>query len=619
MCTTNFTMARLRSAPKAQERSPLKEKTNTMHKAPRAQPNKDKGDRDGSVKTRKKIAGRMRKGLPNNRDIAIADGSESQDGHPSTTDELAKTDAPTLQTVRARPSLVGTQTSHQKAMEPVVTVERSGLSISPSPPPPGRLSSIRRDRSSLDLPGSEFRSHATPAVESSVLKHFKRRPRQPSMLQMVAQHHASARPSAVNRTAGVDDPSIFDLLDDEDMFAPDAEGTPMQTHKKRNSFVQTKQMKRRAPIAATDSSLMDSKKRRPDEANMSSSSLNVSNTKRRRAGPAPPVSDGKLNYNITLKKGTTRSSSIRQTTPLRAPASDIQVLNSSPSHTFSTPPTEPSLTGQVPTNAAQTDSAIPSTENEQLTIHHLTTDADLPRDIMAEPVSSSPEPFSPIVVRSQLVQSTELSTQAEPLTPMSPSPEKNQTSGKIKRTRPVSTATLQSMLPKRRQPKGLRHRKSEYDVSSGPEDEIGTLDASHLEEDEDELGGRLRRQTKPRISATLSTQKNKVELRPPAKHRASKSQQKTMRKLTAPTKGPVKTYGRAGHVADAAEKENEPYNPASDVDEDITDLPEVSMDEVAHSKELEEAKRKFADIDQWDMEFESISTEDHRSSSQSWR
>ena len=45
-------------------------------------------------------------------------------------------------------------------------------------------------------------------------------------------------------------------------------------------------------------------------------------------------------------------------------------------------------------------------------------------------------------------------------------------------------------------------------------------------------------------------------------------------------------------------------------------------DALAESKELERARRKFAEVDEWDMEFESMSFEEeggHRSSSQQWR
>ena len=78
----------------------------------------------------------------------------------------------------------------------------------------------------------------------------------------------------------------------------------------------------------------------------------------------------------------------------------------------------------------------------------------------------------------------------------------------------------------------------------------------------------------------------------------------------------TRTYGRASAVT-ASDKENE--NEASSEGEEGEANTSLSMREVAHSKELEEARRKFAEVDDWDLTFESMSNEDHRSSSQGWR
>ena len=58
-----------------------------------------------------------------------------------------------------------------------MNTERSDFSLSPSPPPPGKLSSVRGPRSSIAQPGSVLRAQATPAIESSLLalRNFKRR------------------------------------------------------------------------------------------------------------------------------------------------------------------------------------------------------------------------------------------------------------------------------------------------------------------------------------------------------------------------------------------------------------------------------------------------------------
>jgi hypothetical protein len=185
----------------------------------------------------------------------------------------------------------------------------------------------------------------------------------------------------------------------------------------------------------------------------------------------------------------------------------------------------------------------------------------------------------------------------------------------------MSTATLRALLPKRTQRPQPRTKRTEYDISSDEEENDTTgFDTTHLEDDEDELGGRLRRQkqkapapsrgkkaiAKSKSKQSLSTRKPSAPP-PPAKSKAgSKNKGKTT----------TRTYGRAT----ISDKENAGDEPVSEDDEnDHAGDTSLSMREVAHSKELEEARRKFAEVDNWDLTFESMSNEDHRSSSQGWR
>ncbi|KAI7543400.1 hypothetical protein KC331_g7416 [Hortaea werneckii] len=236
---------------------------------------------------------------------------------------------------------------------------------------------------------------------------------------------------------------------------------------------------------------------------------------------------------------------------------------------------------------------------------------------MAEPASSSPLPHDPFDVAEPDVYADPLSQ----ATQQPPEPERLVRSKK--KAKPLSTANLQALLPKRRAKPRPRHRATEYDFTSD-EDEDSELDADHLEEDEDELSGRLRRHTstacKGRKSAASSAK---------TKGRGGKSAQAARKSSAAPParksaaatartrKGQQKTYGRAGNASD---KENEDAYESVDEDgDDTTDLPAVDMSQVAKSKELDEAKKKFEEVDGWDMEFESMSQDDHRSSSQAWR
>ncbi|KAI7633197.1 hypothetical protein KC343_g3064 [Hortaea werneckii] len=313
--------------------------------------------------------------------------------------------------------------------------------------------------------------------------------------------------------------------------------------------------------------------------------------------------------------------------------SEVQVINSSPS---SSPLSETSERNRTEQNVAG-EYVVPSTEQEheedlygatpprsslrqqqqRAILPEEESEQDVPNATMAEPASSSPLPHDPFDV-------AEPDIYADPLSQMTQQPPEPERQGRSKKkAKPLSTANLQALLPKRRAKPRPRHRTIEYDFTSD-EDEEDELDAAHLDEDEDELGGRMRRRTsaasKGRKSAAPST-KTKSRGGKSAQAARKSSAAPPARKSTAATaktrKGQPKTYGRAGNASD---KENEDAYESVDEDgDDTTDLPAVDMRQVAKSRELEEAKRKFEEVDGWDMEFESMSQDDHRSSSQAWR
>ena len=126
------------------------------------------------------------------------------------------------------------------------------------------------------------------------------------------------------------------------------------------------------------------------------------------------------------------------------------------------------------------------------------------------------------------------------------------------------------------------------------------------------------RQCAAAAAKSTKTKSNPKQQKPPASTR-NKSKAPSQPATTGKGKGKGKTtrtYGRASAVT-ASDKENE--NEASSEGEEGEANTSLSMREVAHSKELEEARRKFAEVDDWDLTFESMSNEDHRSSSQGWR
>lgn len=488
--------------------------------------------------------------------------------------------------------------------------ERTELSLTPSPPRPGALSVAKRPRSSIAQPGSVLRAQATPMIESSLLalKNFKRRPRQLSMLQMVKQRTASAAPSvahtAIESTA-VADSSVFDLElsdGDEEDFAPEAEGTPFARAKQTPSASARGTASTKSKTAITKPA-KSSRKRKSDDMDNSLASVKVKPTKKRKSQKDDKESEGDVAAPVTHVPAT-QTSTVDGDTPPALETSDVQVQSS---FSTSTPPTEPPSPGDEPVDR-DGELLVPSTQ-EELADDGIANEDNAVNGTMAEPFSSSPPP----------VGRTIDDILADPLTQVSPPAKKTQSKPKT-RTKPMLTATLQSLLPKRRQPLKPRRRKSEYDMQSDSEEDDTALDASHLDNDEDELGGGLRRQARTTKKTTTSKRGRPSKAATSTSRKASKAPNRTASAAPNKKKGP-KTYGRQSAASDK-ENDNEYQSPDEGEDEegDFT-LPEVSisMEEAATSKEIEEAKKKFAEVDEWDFEFESMSAGNHRSSSPGWR
>jgi len=666
-------MVQLRNAPRAavspvkpqSKRSALKEKTNTTRAKIAAYDDDD--IMESLVKDAKAKRGRSKKGTHNEDDLVMTGALPPEDtavdalrsDAPVTAEELATHDPPVHRNIRRPPrmtrKLVQSEAQSKvleglkKRMETTArqeadkqrdvsamkearitssdivpakpatahpsestTHERSGLSLSPSPPPAGDINVSRNNHSSLAQTGSKPRPQGTPAVENSILalKNFKRRPRQPSMLQMVQERLQNARPSIANANAH-EDLSVFDVEDDEgdeddedeeDAFAPEAEGTPLHVSKTK-ARVSTSAKKRsahQADYTATSWTASSAQKRGLDAINTSLTALDALRAKRRKSGAIAMADDAPL-------PSLLRSSPNRRSSVGADVVPEVQVIHSSP---FSSSP--PSRDGSV-----EPDAVVPSTEEWRDAIetreHQTEKLADphaSPNETVAQPMSSSPLPANSLTLH----HPEEL---ADPVTQVSPTPPERPKARKEK-TKPISTATLQSLLPKRRRPLKPRHRKTEYDFTSGSEDEDAALDTSHLEEDEDELGGRLRR----RVKTTPAKRRKTTTAKTTSKQ--SKTTQRSRKAAAAQARKsiaqkPHRTYGRRV----TSDKENEHDNDEPDDDDenegDDTALPELSMHAAAQSTELEEAKRKFAEVDEWDMEFESMSVEDHRSSSLQWR
>ena len=489
------------------------------------------------------------------------------------------------------------------------------LSLSSSPPRTNNLNSARDTTSSMIHAGTFLRAQGTPAVESSILalRNFKRRPRQPSMLQMVQQRTASARPSPVRAMEHVDT-GMFDLDlnsdNDDDDFAPEAEGTPLHVGKTRHASwaVDQKSDFSLSTAANPANHHLETKKRKSDDFDCSSTSLKARSAKRIKISHFDQNDNfvTALENNISAEEPLIDQS--RSQKPQRTP--EVQVISSSTSSTPRSCPQSPDQEHELP----EADVEVPSTEknenveNEDAPLEnpHRRDAEKAPNSTMAEPLSSSPAPED---------QNLKQKMDEQELAPFQPS--RTRQRKPKQNSKPISTATLQAMLPRRRKAPPQRPRKSQYDIESEEEEEIA-LDASHLDDNEDELGARLHRQPqsasdKARTNvATKKARPSKTAISTSRKVSAAQARKNPM--LSAHSKG-TKTYGRKT----TTDQENEGDESFEEADEST--LPEISlsMHEAAKSKELEEAKRKFAEIDNWDMEMESMSAGNHGSSSPGWR
>lgn len=681
-------MARLRSAPAPQQnvtairstRQALKEKTNTTGTgATVANEFKD------FVKDARPTRGRARKAAENGEEFIMAGGLGQRSDAPvseapTITDELAKSDGPVPTTARAnkRPPRQARKPAQSVAQNKVFEdmkrrmrataqkeaatdrivdlpsrsenagpssdalptkpppnrmsnasrPERSDFSISPSPPPPGKLSAVKNKRSSTGRPEPVLKSQSTPMTETSVLalKNFKRRPRQPSMLAMVQQRAVSARPSAAHVHSEAEDPVVFDIEgddEDEEDFAPDAEGTPLHLRKAKRASV----LSERAPSTTSKKQpetrpVATAKKRKSADIDNFSSSLSALRAKRRK--PMASTDDTAM-PSKTLENVERPATSERQETPQLQIVSEVQVINSSPS---TTPPTEPSCAGRVQRSSSG-GVVVPSTEEQdqqntgqRMSLNdHDNRDESPLNETMADPVSSSPLPEDPIIG----TQGTDI--MAEPLTQLTPPRPKRDREKIEKKQQRMMTATLQSMLPKRRQPSKPRHKKSEYDIDSdSEEDEQGCANDSDGDE-QAQTGDRRRTKNAPAKSrkSTATTKPSDAAKKPtaPARNNRKSTAHPGRRKTaTAGKKPAAKTGGTYGRNA-ASDKENDPtgldFEDLSDQDDSALPDTSLTVHEVAQSGELAAAKAKFAEVDDWDMEFESVSFEEGRSSSQTWR
>lgn len=312
-----------------------------------------------------------------------------------------------------------------------------------------------------------------------------------------------------------------------------------------------------------------------------------------------PLHLGKRKSDVGADEPRTSSSRKRKHTQ---EDEEIQVPRSSPPI-----PSSPPARHQSPSDSSTSASLPEVVESTQKS-----REVDIYSETMAPPQSSS-EPPSPIQSPIWADKRRKLSGQhdQENEDEGSPSPIQAKKQKPRKKAPGISTASLKSLLPKpRRKTRAARHT-DDYDIPSSDDDN----DATHTLQDSD--GDELarpkarRRATKTPMRKVSGNRKKAAKTVSPAstkkKTPSAKAKGKEPEKLKV-----KKTYGRA-----AVEKENDRNVEISSDHKSEGDDTEtvgggkkragsVALSKLSKAKELEEAKKKFAEVDEFEMEFESV-------------
>lgn len=426
----------------------------------------------------------------------------------------------------------------------------------PKSPSPARQTAVPgtavKAPGSVMRPQSAVKMQSTPGAESSVLalQNFRRRARQPSLLQMVQNPELAA--TTIDDTT---DFTLGSLGDEEDDFAPHDEGTPLQVSKGQP---------------------MDVDQETDEEAEIE---VVTEQEKAQTPEPALPDSEDDL-YGATPVKTSQRQTRKRKSDAIEE--SEIEINRSSPS--LPSPPR--SFADQedheiIPATAPEDDDEEPTISASQ--------QRRLFSDTYADPMSSSPPP-------DPISSSPAQSRQAPTLSPSAIRKSARAGGQQTKNVKPLTTATLRAMLPKRR-----NQRKDEFDFTSSSAQEA----SSSAFEDEKRKKARTKKlaATKKAAPAPLKSKK------PPA------AAKRTSRTYTRGDKenNPVHISSGSSSLSELSSDEVEADETAD------TSIDTIKGNEPTEkiSDELRKAREKFAEVDDWEMEFESASLGQEQSSP--WR
>ncbi|KAF9632205.1 hypothetical protein BFW01_g3067 [Lasiodiplodia theobromae] len=452
---------------------------------------------------------------------------------------------------------------------------------------PGTASRVRRASSSHwnnTMPGSAVKAQGTPATERSVLAltKFKKRRRQGSLLRMMQQSDAedTGGDDSMDDSAATLDYSLGD-------FEPDHEGTPLNLGRAGSMA---------AALPGSEPRTSSSRKRKLAERDemMEISTVQVPRS-------SPPVMEDQL-----VADGEETSSE-----HLYSEVSEAQqmVVDTQP---------EPREDEEATTNKAAIETAAPHRSTSPLSsipaeLEPEEAPAKRPRRAAARTTKSTgrtarrASTVDPEDHAADPLSSSELESDTATETPVSKRTSRKKTNSRKPKVLSLSTATLQSLLPRRRKKLATRSAKTAtvgtFEIPSSSEAEEEEVEVES--DDEDELQrppAATKGRGRKKVTARTSDSTVRSKKQPNATAAAAAAKDKPGKKRLS------RTYGRR-----SSDKENQDADASmyvrsggeSDGDDDgVVETRE--MREKMKSKELEAAARKFKEIDEWEMEFESV-------------
>ena len=417
--------------------------------------------------------------------------------------------------------------------------------------PPTRGKDTSAVTSAPVLPsGPSLEEQGTPAVDSSVLAiaKFKRRPRQPSILQLVQQHDNRAEEQ--------------DGDEDLDDFQPDDESTPFLVSKTNPQIQDT-------PTSSSSTSqqlpgLAHSRKRKftPPVIQIPRSQSSVS----RPTTPImqdPEVSDV---YSIAgdepelPTQHANRAPSPQPQSDTMAPPQSSSPANGTPQH-------------KRPTRTRPTARSSPRSR------------ASRKKPVRRAAAAPAPDPKKPLSVIS------------EPASPAQPTRKRN-----ARAPTTLSTATLQNLLPRRRRrPK----QAGEFDI---PSSDDGVMDTTDLGEDEDELShvAVAKRVGVKKNPAKTPASKKRVA----GATVGRKMVQRKAKGATRTYARKVSDKENEPRVLSGIGEEGDSLGPIGDDDETGDVMAEGGRVDTRRlgptGKELQKLAQKFHEVDKWALEFEEV-------------